>query len=721
MTKPKKFWSDLILWIFGGLSIRAKILVMLAGVGVGSVAVAGYLGNLMGQNALRERISAQFAQVRAAKKFEVENYFDRILKQAATWSEDPAVIQATREFTVAFRRLNVSTIAPEWENQTSDYYRLRFVPELTANMGGAMKPDRYFPVARAAQYLQHFYAMGGHHAEITDPGDGSDYSKLHARYHPIFRQYAERFGYSDILLVDDGSGDVIYSVRKDPDFTSNVASGAFAQTNFSRAVQASRDSPKAGEAKLVDFEPYAPSMGRPQAFVASPIFSGLEHVGDLVLQISVDDVDRIMTDDRHWREHGLGETGENYIVGADHLMRSNARGVLEDPKAYVRRLRASGVPEDKLRVIENLKTSILQHEARTPAVEAALGGNTGTNRMSNYTGEAALSSYTPLQIPGLKWVLVSEIAVSEASAPIYEFQYRLRWASFLMAIVVGVAGWILATVFIRPVNELIRGAREFGEGKINARVDLPTQDEFGQLAHTFNDMVRRICEDRRIVEQKNAENERLLLNILPEPIAERLKMGESSIADGFADVTVLFGDLVGFTAFSAGVPAEQIVSFLNDLFRRFDEAALRRGIEKIKTIGDCYMAVSGLPTPHDMHVYAALDMALDMLRIISEFNREHGTSLQIRIGLNSGPVVAGVIGSSKFIYDLWGDTVNLASRMESTGLPGAIQVTTGVRERAGNRYEFEERGLVEVKGKGKIQAWLLKARAAELEEAGAAR
>jgi len=217
-----------------------------------------------------------------------------------------------------------------------------------------------------------------------------------------------------------------------------------------------------------------------------------------------------------------------------------------------------------------------------------------------------------------------------------------------------------------------------------------------------------IREKAELIEQKNAENERLLLNILPGVIAERLKHGEKSIADGFAEVTVLFADVAGFTDFSAHTPAAELVSLLNDLFSRFDAASQRHGIEKIKTIGDCYMAVCGLPKPRPDHARVMTEMAMDMLRVLREFNRDRGTNLQIRIGLNSGPVVAGVIGSIKFIYDLWGHTVNLASRMESTGVPSAIQVSESVYRELSGAYKFEERGLIEVKGKGKLPAWILR-------------
>jgi class 3 adenylate cyclase len=175
-------------------------------------------------------------------------------------------------------------------------------------------------------------------------------------------------------------------------------------------------------------------------------------------------------------------------------------------------------------------------------------------------------------------------------------------------------------------------------------------------------------------------------------------------------VTVLFGDLVGFTVLSSEISAAEIVDVLNGLFSRFDEAASELGIEKIKTIGDCYMAVCGLPRPCSDHAQRMARMALRMVEATQEYGSEKGLNLAMRIGLNSGPVVAGVIGTSKFIYDLWGDTVNLASRMESTGVPGEIQVTRNVYERLKNSFEFESRGVIKVKGKGDVETWLLRAR-----------
>lgn len=210
-----------------------------------------------------------------------------------------------------------------------------------------------------------------------------------------------------------------------------------------------------------------------------------------------------------------------------------------------------------------------------------------------------------------------------------------------------------------------------------------------------------------------AEHERaegILHNVLPESIAARLKASERTIADAFSSCSVLFADIVGFTPLSAKIDAAELVEVLSGIFTAFDGFTEVLGIEKIKTIGDSYMVAAGIPEPVDDHAVRAAEMALCILAYIEGLEPIHGVKVQIRIGIHSGPAVAGVIGSKKFIYDLWGDTVNTAARMESHGLPGTIQLSTTTHDRLADRYTFEERGMVKIKGKGEMKTWLLTGR-----------
>ncbi|MEG4252017.1 adenylate/guanylate cyclase domain-containing protein [Microcoleus sp. Pol10D4] len=217
-------------------------------------------------------------------------------------------------------------------------------------------------------------------------------------------------------------------------------------------------------------------------------------------------------------------------------------------------------------------------------------------------------------------------------------------------------------------------------------------------------------ETRLLLEKTKSQKEKieeLLLNILPKPIADRLQEGQSIIADSFAEVSVLFADLVGFTNFASQKSAVETVKVLNQIFSQFDELSLRHGLEKIKTMGDAYMVVGGLPDPQENHAFAITQMALDMQAAVASFNVQNNHNFSLRIGINIGGVVAGVIGLTKFSYDLWGDTVNVAQRMESSGIPGEIQVTAAVYDRLKDKFLFKKRGAVEIKGKGEMIVYLL--------------
>ncbi len=216
-----------------------------------------------------------------------------------------------------------------------------------------------------------------------------------------------------------------------------------------------------------------------------------------------------------------------------------------------------------------------------------------------------------------------------------------------------------------------------------------------------------LAREHRALEREQAKSERLLLNVLPEPVAARLKEEEGIIADAYASVTVLFADIVGFTPLSERLSAPDVVALLDRVFARWDALVAHHRVEKIKTIGDAYMVAGGIPLPRDDHAQAIAELALAMGPEVARCAAESGLALEVRIGIDTGPVVAGVIGRAKFIYDLWGDTVNTASRMESHALPGTIQVTQRAYEHLRERYELRPRGTIEVKGKGPMTTYLL--------------
>jgi class 3 adenylate cyclase len=221
-------------------------------------------------------------------------------------------------------------------------------------------------------------------------------------------------------------------------------------------------------------------------------------------------------------------------------------------------------------------------------------------------------------------------------------------------------------------------------------------------------MVLSLRNQQELVEQKNQENEHLLLSVFPTSIAKRLQRGDKHIAEDISNVAVLFSDLSGFSKLAGSLTASESVAILNDLVAGFDDAADLHGIEKIKTIGDSYLAVCGLSAPYLDHDKRAIDFAIEMLGVVRRFNLERGLQLGIKIGINSGDIVAGIVGKSKVIYDIWGETVNHAVLLKEVCPPGAILVSQSVHHRLEDLYEFEEIGSLENRHPAALKAWRLK-------------
>jgi class 3 adenylate cyclase/CheY-like chemotaxis protein len=253
-------------------------------------------------------------------------------------------------------------------------------------------------------------------------------------------------------------------------------------------------------------------------------------------------------------------------------------------------------------------------------------------------------------------------------------------------------------------------SKPFNPVLLRARVK--TSLERKQLRDQEVMRMRQLKRQHEALAKEQEKTEQLLLNILPYKIAQRLKAGEEHIADACPNVSVLFADMVGFTAMSRTMTPSALVEVLGDLFSRFDLITEKHGLEKIKTIGDCYMLAGGVPEPRDDHAHAAVDAAMDMCVALEEMHARTGGALRMRIGVHSGPIVAGVIGIRKFTYDLWGDTVNVASRMESTGQPGRIHISTHTAKLIEGEFNLEPRGAIEVKSLGMVETFFVNGRKA---------
>ncbi len=703
-------------------TVRTRLITLTVTVVLFSCLAVAAVGLLIAQQAIRKQAIDQLTTLREMRAAAIEDYFAQMHAQVSTLSRSPFVVEAAQELTAAFKKTTSTKLTDQATLQLKTFYQEQFLPKIVIEneRDAESKNNRdtlikNWPATPQARHLQHAYLATntyplGQKDHLVDTEDAPEpYRTAHTRHHTTLRDIQQLFGFYDVFLIAPSDLSVVYSVFKETDYATSLTHGPHANSGLAKAARQTLALSDPHATIATDFTPYTPSYDAPAAFLGSPIVDKQGNlIAALVVQAPADRIDAVMTGRYRWRDMGLGESGETYLVGPDSTMRSNSRFFLENPDRFFQTLTSAGINATFHRGIKRFNTTILQHTVDTTASRDALAGHTHTTLAKGYRGVSVLSSYRPLNIPHLNWAILSEIDEAEAFAPVATYR-RTALGVTAGALALGaLAAALLASHFVAPILKLARVAHRVGSGDYTARADITRQDETGELGARFNDMIERIDAANAKLRFQNLENEQLLQNILPAPIAQRLRGGENMIADKFNNVAVLFGDIVGFTTMATHMDPAKLVGILDDVFTGFDNVAAHLGIEKIKTIGDEYMAVCGLPNEQNDHVGRALKMSLAMIKIIDSYNAKNNLNLQIRVGIHHGPVVAGIIGKSKFIYDLWGDTVNIAARMQSNGVPGTVHVTQAVQQTLAKRYNFEARGTLEIKGKGAMETFLIR-------------
>ena len=476
--------------------IRTKLFLTVLALAVPALILVGVLSYFGGKAAVERTTLEHLTSVRAGKAHQIEEYFKKIRSQARIFARDRMIIDAMVEFDDAHRASRDLELTPEQRDEVAAYYSEEFLPRLEANSDAQVNPATYLPTDDNNLYLQYHYIAAnpnpvGEKDLLDDAGDDSEFTAVHRTIHPILRDLVHEFGFYDLLLID-GSGNIVYTVSKEVDLGTNLVDGAYQDTNLAKAFQEALQNTLSDSVSLVDFAPYAPSLGEPTSFMAAPILDGAWLLGVLVFQMPVGEIDGVMTSNRNWRIDGLGETGETYLVGPDFKMRSNSRFLLEDPAGYLEAAERVGTSPIDIRQIRNFGTTILIQEVRTPASIAALAGETETTTSTDYRGVKVLASYAPLDIEGVDWVILSEIDADEAFTRIRIFTQNLilRMAGVLALVLA--ASWFLSRRFVAPIVELDGAARSFASGADDVEVPVTSSDELGRLTGSFNQMVSAI-------------------------------------------------------------------------------------------------------------------------------------------------------------------------------------------------------------------------------------
>lgn len=692
------------------LSIQSKMILLLLLVSLLSIAIMAGIGYYSAQAALRAAVADSLKGTRVAKTTTLKAMLDSLRTQVISMSDSKIATSGMRAFKTAYQELKSETITPEQKKALEEFYSKTFLPELAKSLSAEPVLEMYLPSTPVEQYLQYHYLVKNPHPylkmnslEVSET-DKSSYGKAHEEFHKSFDRIVDIFGFEDVLLIDPDTLDIVYSYQKTTEFGTNLQNGPYSNTLLADKVRTISNSKDRDDFKIADFESYRPNFGLPMGFAISPIFDGSQMIGLLALQFPIDDFNKVLTGDKKWKEEGLGETGECYLVGPDRTMRSRSRFMINDPKAFVQNLRNNGTNSAVVDQIERQGNVICVLPVKTESVEEAFKGKEGITVATDYRGAEVLSAYGPLELDSLRWAVIAEMDSEEAYRPIREFGRTVLVVASGMAIAVTLMALGFSYLLTRPLRVLTEGARRIGAGESDVRVNLAGKDEFGELGRVFNEMSDSIRKQKEELETQVQENQNLLLSILPASAVAQRQEGDEKASRMFSDVSVMFAELVGMEELSTRIGEAKSLSLLGDLIASFDEAGEKFGIEKVKTIGGSYLAVCGLSVTRPDHARRVVQFGQEMVRIVGVFNREHQTDIALTAGVNSGPVVGGVVGRRKFLYDLWGDTVSIAKKL-ALGKESAIKVTSVVRERLGEQFVFSGPMRIDIEGKQPIEAW----------------
>ena len=698
--------------MFRNLSLQSKLVLILISVCLLTAIPLAYVGYTSGNQTLTNNVkNSLYSQlkIRANACTQMLETTKNIVVGLSANGECVEAMKAfSREFAALEKQSNL--VSDEDRAALEKFYRETYLPGLKRLSDGEPSMATYYPKSAVTEYLQSKYI-----AQTPDPyeakgkieslGNGTEYDKLHAKYHPNLAMFANGFRFEDVMLVDL-EGNVVYTCQKSVEFGSNMNNGPYAESNAGRLVRSIRRANDRDAYEFADFERYKPNLNKPYAFMASPIFDEGQMIGTLVLQVTTEPLAEILTANRQWEQQGLGKTGEVYLVGKDKLFRSGSRIMMTDPEAALKSFQQAGVPENVVETIRRQGTVTLALSADTVATDSALAGKCGVKIYPDYRHELVIGAYCPFEFAGTRWAMLSEMDEAEAFEPTRTFCQQILIATAGACFGVTLLGLLFAQLFVSPLKALTSAALRVAQGELGAQAAVDTWDEFRDLANAFNEMSKGLKEKTDELRSQIGQNEELLLNILPAPAAARLKDGDTHSMQAFSDVTVLYAQVVGLQELVDSLGTEKAMSHFRDLVVAFDDAAERHGAEKVTTSGVSYLAVCGLSVPRPDHTARLCDFAGELVKIVERFNRERGSSLQLLVGINSGPVTGGVVGRNKFIYDLWGDTVTVA-RALGGGNETGIRLTRSVYERVHDQYSLGDCETQDVSGKGPIEYWTL--------------
>ncbi len=683
------------------LNLRSKLILAMMLAAALTGLTQAWLGNSNVSRGFEERIESRLSALALISAKRVETYFENARATVGSLATDLMAIDALAAFDTSIKQISSESLTDEIEVKLQAYYAKEYVPRLVKANGAAPLVGAYIPRLGNARYLQYQYiaanpAPSGRKFELQSAPDGSAYSVAHARFHPPLRAIQDNHGFADLLLIN-ADGIVVYSTMKEIDFMSNLVDGAFNDSGLAKAFNMAKRDRGTRPIVFQDFSFYQPSFGAPSFFVATPVFSGREFKGVVAAQLSADKLNGVVNNGRDWRAAGLGDAGDIFVVGSDGLLRTTVRKFEEKPDEFLAAIDRGGTTSVVIEQIKAFKTPIMLENASNRLVPDAKKGSTVAQVVRDFEGRDARSVVTPLNIEGLDWNVVAEIPLAEANKPVVDFQRLMMLALALTVAATTIGAMMLSGWIVRPLRALAGRLSAAAQGDLDTQIKLPHADEIGDVSASGQLLVDNFRGRLSEAEEARKSTHDLLSRFLPDGIVRlitsRYKVGSdeddlSDVSEVVPNATFVVGKLSGYEGMLASLPPADAVRALDQLVQVVDVAADKLGVEKVRTAGDTYFAVSGLSTPHIDHRQRGLAFALDLHGIVERFRRDNDVNLQIKIGIASGSAVSGVIGRQKLAFDIWGQPVGECEFLSAIAAPGEIRVTQEFAEKMKDTHAF---------------------------------
>lgn len=488
------------------MEIRKKLIIACAALAIVPLLVAsiflGYLAVSKSSEAIEDAASRQLISISNIKKDQIESYFNTIKSQVLTLSSSTMIVEAMSQFKVDFKKMGQEADVDQMRIELASYYSDQFAVEYSKrNNGASANPLQLLSqmddesITLQYYYIQdNAYPLGNKH-NLDAASDGSSYSELHGRYHPPIRDFLDKFGFYDIFLVDNESGDIVYSVFKEMDYTTSLLDGPYANTGIGEAFRAVYKADKR-DTVLTDFDAYKPSYDAPASFMATPIFKNNKNIGVLIFQMPIDRINALMTSNEKWQDVGMGVSGETYLVGEDKTLRSQSRFLIEDKPAYLSALKKAGVSAKVINLIDSKNTSIGLQKVDNSSVSQALSGISGYHIIQDYRDVAVLSAFAPVNILGKAWGIIAEIDEQEAFNAKNELASSIQTSTVIICLIIAVIalaiGSYVALSITRPIIALSGVMTDVEmNNNLTLRGTNHSNDEIGKMATAFNSMLEK--------------------------------------------------------------------------------------------------------------------------------------------------------------------------------------------------------------------------------------